>query len=164
MSNNLLVQLNELKEAYGSAEPQYQDSIQTQIDKLEKQLFTAPRVEPPSYKPPRTSVVQKVKDNKNGKVSYVVVPPKSSRRYMLPPFPVLPPLTLPGRSSKSHLKLPSNSNPDKLTKDFKQMSLEKKATPEDLAKALSTMTTGKLIKKRLSQKRRRRLNTSKKWK
>jgi hypothetical protein len=36
----LLVQLKELKDAYDSAEPQYKDSLQTQIDELEKQIFT----------------------------------------------------------------------------------------------------------------------------
>lgn len=163
MSKDLLVQLNELKKEYDSAEPLFKDSLQTQIDELENQLITAPRVEPPLYKPPKKSVVQKFKDNKKGNVPYVVVEPTSSRRYMLPPaFSGLPSLKNSDMPTKSRLK--HRSNPEEVEKYFKRMSFKKKPTPEELAKALSTMTTGKLIKKRRSQKRRRRLNTSKKWK
>ena len=162
---SLLVQLNELKEAYDSAELKYKDSLQTQIDELEKQIFT--HVEPPSYtpsyKPPRTPVVKKFKDNKKDTDPYVVV-----GRYKLPrAFSGLPPLKISDRSSKSHLK--HRSNPEEVEQDLSKMFVTKplrrsNSTPEDLAQELSTMTTGKLIKKRRSQKRRRRLNTSKKWK
>ena len=60
--------------------------------------------------------------------------------------------------SLSKMSLKERSNPAKLTE------LSRGSTQDGLTKAFSRMTTGELIKKRRSQKRRRRLNTSKKWK